>query len=285
MKLFLALVYSSLLISQIETVVGRRVSEKRRLKKGGKGKKSCDPKDVQLSDYPQWREEEGYWIGEYSFFGAEGDPYVSAQWNYPYDHYKGFITGNINGNAYRQRNVFLYPPQTAENCSVDNTVAGAGVCGTNGNTRMFEADQSATTCSNVPGEGGTIEGPYAGGAFYTKTTLVGEENALLYQVFYNPVIFGLSSDDVLNQSQLTTIVTNAQGQTTRVRTAQGFGLDGSPTYASFYRETKVTKEKFYEEFKTTLASFNILESDTCEGAGFAGCESHFEESFLENWLE
>ncbi len=73
-----------------------RVLKKDKKKKKKKGKK-CDPADVILADYSQWRNEVGYWIGEYSFFGADGDPFMSGTWNYPYDHYRGFITGNIKG--------------------------------------------------------------------------------------------------------------------------------------------------------------------------------------------
>jgi hypothetical protein len=57
----------------------------------------CDPEKVNLSDYPQWRAEQGYWIGEYTFLKGDGSPFVSGNWNYPYDNYKGFITGNISG--------------------------------------------------------------------------------------------------------------------------------------------------------------------------------------------
>ncbi len=57
----------------------------------------CDPADVVLLDYPQWEAEKGYWIGEYTFLKGDGDPFVSGSWNYPYDHYKGFITGNVVG--------------------------------------------------------------------------------------------------------------------------------------------------------------------------------------------
>ena len=52
---------------------------------------------VDLDQFPQWQEEVGYWLGEYTFLGADGQPNVSAGWNYPYDQYKGFITGNISG--------------------------------------------------------------------------------------------------------------------------------------------------------------------------------------------
>ena len=57
----------------------------------------CDPSNVQLLDYPQWQAEKGYWIGEYTFLGGNGNPYVSSTWNYPYDQYKGFITGDVVG--------------------------------------------------------------------------------------------------------------------------------------------------------------------------------------------
>ena len=49
--------------------------------------KECDPAGVVLSDYPQWQEEEGYWIGEYSLYQSDGTPFQSANWNYRYDAY------------------------------------------------------------------------------------------------------------------------------------------------------------------------------------------------------
>ena len=56
----------------------------------------CDPdEDVVIADFEQWRDETGYWIGEYSFYGPDGSPNVSASWPYPYGSYKGFITGNV----------------------------------------------------------------------------------------------------------------------------------------------------------------------------------------------
>ena len=43
---------------------------------------ACDVDAVELADFEVWRREEGYWWGEYTFLGAEGDPFVSSSWNY-----------------------------------------------------------------------------------------------------------------------------------------------------------------------------------------------------------
>ncbi len=78
----------------------KRLGGTRNLKKSKKSKKSkkeCDPEDVELLDYPQWQAEKGYWIGDYTFLKGDGDAFVSSTWNYPYDHYKGFITGEVSG--------------------------------------------------------------------------------------------------------------------------------------------------------------------------------------------
>jgi len=231
-----------------------------------------------LDQFPQWREEVGYWIGDLSLYGADGTPNESTAWNYRYDNYKGFITGNILGGAYRQRNVFLYPPQTEEKCLITNSsVVGSGACGTNGNTKVFAADQSniGKSCD------GTIEGPF--GPFYTNTTLVGADNAVLYQVFLGDGLF---------QSQMTTLSGNGR----RTRTAHffapftGTGADSVPTAASFYRERQVEKEYFYELLNATLTEYNILDEDVCtrdesgsklEGivGGMNACEAHLEETF------
>ena len=45
----------------------------------------------------KWKSEVGYWIGEFALLGSDGNPYISSKWNYYYDHYKGFITGNVKG--------------------------------------------------------------------------------------------------------------------------------------------------------------------------------------------
>jgi hypothetical protein len=196
-------------------------------------------------------------------------------------------------DAYRQRNIFLYPPQNnKKKCSkksskskkgsqagLDEDVIGAGECGKNGNTKIFEADQAGAD------ENGSIEGPY--GPFETKTDLIGDGSALLYQVTL-PALGG-----ALFQSQLTTLTDGGQR---RVRTAQGFDLGtGLPQYVSFYRERKVTNEEFYEALADTIEEYNILESDVCawqngptgatepteysDNPGIEACKTHLEESF------
>ena len=253
----------------------------------------CDPNEVNLLDSPQWQNEVGYWVGEYSFYGSDGNAYTSSSWNYPYDHYKGFITGNVRGNKYRQRNVFMYPPQTSTKCASDSSTQGSGTCGTNGNMKVFEADQTATTCSLNPELKGDIEGPF-GSLSYTYTQLVGNDNALLYQVwltkeklnYYEGAILGNPfgrctggpsnwdcgyTSDRLLQSQLTTItkVTNSSTGATvvhRTRTAQGFdGFTsvGTTSYASYYREKQVSETEFWTQFNAAKTAYNILESDTC----------------------
>jgi hypothetical protein len=57
-----------------------------------KGQKERQP----LESYVQWREADGYWIGEYSFYQGDGTPNESATFNYPYGAYRGFVTSKIN---------------------------------------------------------------------------------------------------------------------------------------------------------------------------------------------
>lgn len=52
----------------------------------------------------RWADEDGYWMGEYSYFGPNLAPnHDPDRWNYPYDHYRGFITGSVDGGSYSQR--------------------------------------------------------------------------------------------------------------------------------------------------------------------------------------
>lgn len=177
-------------------------------------------------------------------------------------------------------------------------VTGNGTCGVNGNSKRFEADQSGESCD------GSIAGPFGTPPFQvdTVTTLVGNDNAVLYQINlpdYPPPSPDSGFPDFsplsgnLFQSQLTTLSGNGR----RTRTAQGFdafNFDPAsasiPTYSSFYRERKVSKEEFYEALEATLIEYNILEEDTCTrdsgGKQFPGivggidaCRDHLEESF------
>ena len=99
----------------------------------------------------------------------------------------------------------------------------------------------------------------------------------------------------LMQSQLTTLTETSDGWR-RTRTAQGFdafGTIGAPTYASFYRERKVSETVFWEEFDAAVTAYNILDSDLCawqsketggnEESGYApgraSCVEHLNQSF------
>jgi hypothetical protein len=171
----------------------------------------------------------------------------------------------------------LYPPQKQEICDSygenDLKVVGNGTCGINGNTKIFFADQNATTCDN-----GNIEGLYAG-LYPTTTQLIGT-NALLYQVLFNGALI---------QSQLTTITSDTSGQTYRTRTAQGFNfMTQLSNSCSYYRERKVTKEEFYNEFHvavqniTAFSEGELCKTDPSDGSELGGmdkCINHLESSF------
>lgn len=254
-------------------------------KKGGKKKDDECKKGKDLEEFPQWQAEVGYWIGEYTLLDGSGAFRVDSNWPYPYNAYTGFITGNIKGGAYRQRNVFLYPPNTKERCdeieNSDGTLVfgpGKGKCGENGNSLVFSADQSG--CS----KDGSISGSFfipPSFTIDTTTELVGANNALLYQVFGN---------GFLTQSQLTTI--HGPNQDKRTRTAQQFAFGSSnPSGTSYYRERKVSEKEFYDALQAKIEEYNILFEDLCTKDGFAGraeiynqegfetCRKHLEQSF------
>lgn len=226
---------------------------------------SCDVDSVNLLDFEVWKREAGYWQGNYTFLGADGNPFVSPSWNYPYDHYWGFISLQISGNALVQRNVFIYPPQT--NCTTNPNTTGSGVCGVNGNERIFSAAQNASDCD------GNLAGPYPYGAFTlgTTTTIFGNDT-VLYQVKL-PASFGGG----FIQNQLTTL----PGNDIRVRTAQGFAVPEAPNSASFYREYKLaTQAAFSTQLAAIRAEANVLPSDYCawDSNGLPSgvtCEEHF----------
>ena len=224
----------------------------------------CDLASLDLRDFEAWNREAGWWVGEYTLLGADGNPSVSQSWPYRYDHYMGFIHLEVDGNAIRQRNVFLYPPKLAEECiGEDGEVIGDGTCGVNGNEKVFSADQSAVDCD------GNLAGPFMayGMEMSTETTLMGDDT-VLYQV--------RMLDGSLMQNQLTSL----PGNDTRVRTAQGFYM-GNATYASYYRERRVSEMEFFWLLAQAREDYNILESDYCgyDSAGQAtekSCDEHFQ---------
>ena len=173
----------------------------------------------------------------------------------------------------------------------ESLVVGDGVCGVNGNTKVFMADQSATTCSENEEVKGDIYGLYEG-ILPTTTELVGKTNALLYQVFFPGYMFGEGQEDRLYQSQLTTITRSLSGQVHRTRTAQSFDVQSTFTSeaVSYYREKRVNKTEFYAQFEEAISEYNINENDLCKWDSNGGaiadktgsleaCKDHLEQSF------
>ncbi|MCH2170457.1 TetR/AcrR family transcriptional regulator C-terminal ligand-binding domain-containing protein [Myxococcota bacterium] len=239
----------------------------------------CDLSRVRLLDFEAWRREEGYWVGEYSFYGADGDPNQNDSWPYRYDHYMGFIRISIDGPNLAQRNVFTYPPQDLALCTdSEESVKGNGECGINGNENIWVANQSASNCE------GSLDGPFSSafGNTDTYTTVLGDDT-VLYKVVYSknnePPYDELFGGKIM-QNQLTTLTPDG----VRVRNAQGFNIStGLPSYSSFYRETKVTEDQFWDALKAAREEYNILEEDECAWDGVTklpsgtDCDTHFAE--------
>ena len=232
----------------------------------------CDLEQVELLDFETWKRENGYWVGEYTFLGPNGDPNVSSRWPYEYAHYRGFIHLEVNGNSIRQRNVFAYPPQPdpAKCTGAEGEVKGNGTCGVNGNEKIFSADQVASDCH------GSLAGPYVTpfGNAATYTQII-EPDTVIYKVVFDSPPFAGN----IMQNQMTTLSENGLQ---RVRAAQGFNVvTGVPSYLSFYRERKVSEAEFYQMLDDTRVEYNILPEDECGWDGVTNapsgtdCATHF----------
>ena len=122
---------------------------------------ACEAYDVgtvKLADFETWRREDGYWYSEYTSLGAEGNPHLSSSWNYPCDHYCGFIHIEVQNNTLVQR----------------NSTTGGSVCGVDGNEKVLAAYQTASDCD------GNLAGPYAAAhtVFGTSTTILGNDTVI-----------------------------------------------------------------------------------------------------------
>ncbi len=232
----------------------------------------CDLEQVNLLDFEAWQREDGYWVGEYTFLGPDGDPNESTRWPYEYAHYRGFIHLEVSGNSIRQRNIFAYPPQPdpVKCTGAEGEVKGNGICGVNGNEKIFSADQSASDCH------GSLAGPFITpfGNAATYTQII-EPDTVIYKVVFDSPPFAGN----LMQNQMTTL---SEGGAGRVRAAQGFNVvTGAPSYLSFYRERKVSEAEFYQMIEDTRVEYNILEEDECgwdgvtNGPSATDCATHF----------
>ena len=161
----------------------------------GFGKFECDVDSVVLSDFEVWQREAGYWYGEYTFLGADGDPFVSEVWNYGYQPYHGFIYLETVGYRLMQRNVFVYPPQDVEVCETNNATLGDGVCGVNGNEKIFLADQLASDCD---GQCRNQASNFRDFIFYFLTVCVGVQSChhSCRDIFFLFLIFWFSGKDI-----------------------------------------------------------------------------------------
>lgn len=221
-----------------------------------------------------WKREEGYWFGELTFLNKEGRyDYIATDTptggQFDYRTYYGFINLQVDGGELKQRNIFVRPPLNIEpfDLNADQTVSTdelylfgfSSPFGYNidsesktatplneeispflyneGTEQTFTADQSAADNK------GTLIGTYFG---IPTTTQTRGDNTIIYTVG--------TEQTGLFQNQLTTLP-NRNG---RVRTAQGFGAN-EPTYASFYRETKVLPTVDKKGYVTRSARDNFLD--------------------------
>lgn len=229
---------------------------------------------AQLQDLEAWKREEGYWYGKLTFLNEEGRYNYAATNNplsgqFDYRDYYGFINLQVKDGELKQRNIFVRPPLDIEPFDIDgdstvsadelNLFGFSSPFGyeidtktktatpedeeinayqyNEGTEQTFTADQTATDGS------GTLNGSYFGIPTVTQTL---GDNTIVYTVGDN--VFGLF------QNQLTTL----PGRESRVRTAQGFG-GGQPSYASFYRETKIGPTVDEKGYVTKSAQQNFLD--------------------------
>ena len=131
-------------------------------------------------------------------------------------------------------------------------MVGDGVCGDNGNAKVFMADQSATTCSENKEVDGDNYGLYEG-ILPTTTELV-KKNALIYQVFLPGYMFGEGQEDRLYQSQLNTIKRSLLGKFHCTQTAHSFDVQKAFTsqYASYDCKSTVNKTEFMRSLRKPL---------------------------------
>ena len=213
---------------------------------------NCDPSCFPLSSVPVLRKEVGWFVGEYSLYGPDGDAFTSDTFPYRYAQYRGFRRTKLEGACRISRSVFVYPPLAKADCKSPDDVAGEGRCGTNGNEKIFGDERLAADCDGNLVNIGTISNFFSGRTYVT----LGNDDTLLFQARYMG-----DSGGLLFQNELTTFGLNG----TVLRTTQAFnrGEVAKPRLLSYFREQKVSKREWMRQLAETRANFNILKSDLC----------------------
>jgi len=78
----------SSLIEESSEVSTQEEEYTRQSKSGKSMKAACN-----LADFRQWRGEVGYWLGNFTLYQSDGTFFESDSFPYPYNQYRGFITG------------------------------------------------------------------------------------------------------------------------------------------------------------------------------------------------
>lgn len=228
--------------------------------------RGCDPSCLKLSSIKVLRKEEGWYVGNYTLLGADGNFFTSTTFPYSYAQYRGFEHIQLKGSCRLSRAVLVYPPLAKQDCVAPDFVAGDGKCGVNGNEKVFNLDQQAADC-----DGNLMSATDL--AFEGMTTVtIGQDDTILQQSRFK------DSGDLF---QNTLITIGPDG--TRLSTTQAFNPGvgpARPRLLSYFREQRVSEAEWRKQLAETRAKFNVLESDYCGWNAFnvrsnTTCEKHF----------
>lgn len=216
----------------------------------------CDPSAVNLLDFEYFRKDEGYWCGDATFLGADGNPLQSDVFPYPYENYKIFWLDSIDGDDIQNRTLVMYPPLSPERCAelsaadIPNAL-GSGVCGVNGAGKIYVGDQSASDCS------GTVTGSLRPGSspLFSEATLLTDSIQAYREEFIEGGVLLLNGITTLQNGAL---VTNGQIW----NPLQPPGLD--QLYASYFdRLHKCSEAEFFAEIAFWSNRYDIPAGETC----------------------
>ena len=79
---------SSSLIEESSELTTKEEEYTHQSKSGKSMKAACN-----LADFRQWNGEVGYWLGNFTLYQSDGTFFESDSFPYPYNQYRGFITG------------------------------------------------------------------------------------------------------------------------------------------------------------------------------------------------
>jgi len=217
----------------------------------------CDPATQDLLDFEYYANQDGYWCGDATTLGSDGNPFQINAFPHPYANYKIFIQVKVEGPELKTKTLVIYPRESFERCleieeaGFPTSLVPGGRCGVNGAGKVYVGNEVASDCK------GGLVGVFPLGQlqFFAESKLLSER----IQVYRQETEEGgaLILDDVSTLQDDAWVLT---GQLWNPRQAPGLPqLEGN----FFDRMHKCSKREFFGQIAHWGHQFKVPRGRIC----------------------